>query len=407
MTREANYDATVTGALEEGATAVPPRVPNGRGDAVLEGSQPISTDLGGAEYASLELGTTPPGFTANERAANGSEWLASQSGGNRAWDTEHAGAERQFASRSELASTGAEDVEVDAAAPTTKHGGSAADLIAIAGGVAVGAALMYFLDPDRGRRRRAMVKDRVSHLASVVPDIAGTTGRDLANRSRGLVAQARGRFASDDRNDDETIVARVRSRMGRAVSHPGSVAVTCNDGRVTVSGPILASEVDELMRIVSGTRGVTEVLSQLEVHEESKSIDVPGLQGGRERSGPRFELMQENWTPAARLLTSVAGGTLAAWAGRRRDLLGTAVGLFGLGLAVRGATNKPVLTPLVSRAKKTAQQLPSQLGDAAADLPEKAKELASDAVGQVKERASGLVDQARDLAGGMGDARIG
>ena len=376
MTREANYDATVTGALEEGATVVPPRVPNARADAVLQGSQPVSTDLGSAEYASLELGATPPGFAANERASNGSEWLPSQSGG------------------------------IVAGEPATRHGGSAADLMAIAGGVAIGAALMYFLDPDRGRRRRAMVKDQVSHIATMVPDIAGTTGRDLANRSRGLVARARGRFASDDRNDDETIVARVRSKMGRAVSHPGSIAVTCNDGRVTVSGPILASEVDELMRIVSGTRGVTEVLSQLEVHEESRSIDVPGLQGGRERSGPRFELMQENWTPAARLLTSVAGGTLAAWAARRRDVLGTAVGLFGLGLAVRGATNKPVLTPLVSRAKDAAKELPAQLGDVAADLPEKAKALASDAADQVKERASGLVDQARELTGGMDDASI-
>ena len=31
---------------------------------------------------------------------------------------------------------------------------------AIVGAVGIGAALMYFLDPDRGKRRRALVRDK-------------------------------------------------------------------------------------------------------------------------------------------------------------------------------------------------------------------------------------------------------
>jgi uncharacterized membrane protein len=50
-------------------------------------------------------------------------------------------------------------------------------------------------------------------------------------------------------------------------------------------------------------------------------------------------LLQENWTPAARFLVGLLGGALAAQAARRRDALGSVVGLIGLTLLSRSATN--------------------------------------------------------------------
>ena len=254
--------------------------------------------------------------------------------------------------------------------------GLAADLLTFAGGLGLGAAVMYFMDPERGRRRRALVRDQVAHLAATVPPGVRATRRDLVNRSRGLVATVRGRFG-DDATDDETLVARVRSKVGRIVSHPGSIVATSADGVVTLSGPVLASEAEQLIQAVAGTRGVKEVRSQLEVYDEIDSISVPGLQGGTERMGARFELLQENWTPAARVVAGAAGATLALLAGRRKDVLGSAVGLLGVGLTARAVTNMP--------------------------LERHASELAGDALAPVRERVAPVADRVRSGAGALGE----
>jgi hypothetical protein len=262
-------------------------------------------------------------------------------------------------------------------ASSTGHG-LAADLITFAGGIGLGAAVMYFMDPERGRRRRALVRDQVAHFAATVPPGAGAARRDLANRSRGLVASLKGSFGEDDASD-ETIVARVRSELGRVVSHPGSIIVTANAGTVTLSGPVLESEAEPLLKAVAGTRGVKEVHSQLEVHDEIASMSVPGLQGGIERMGASNPLA-ERWTPAARVVAGAAGATLAVLAGRRRDAIGTAVGLLGLGLTARAVTNLP--------------------------LERHAMELADRASGPVRDRVGPLAESVRDGASSLGE-RVG
>jgi hypothetical protein len=92
--------------------------------------------------------------------------------------------------------------------------------------------------------------------------------------------------------------------MGWVVSHPHAIEVTAENGRVILRGPILAHEVDDLLSMISSVRGVSGIDNQLEIHQQASA--VPGLQGGTARSGQRFELMQENWAPAPRLLTSSA-----------------------------------------------------------------------------------------------------
>jgi len=195
---------------------------------------------------------------------------------------------------------------------------------------------MYFLDPGRGALPGAMVRGKMVHALHKTEDAASTTARDLRNRARGLVAEARGRF-EDAETDDAVLVARVRAELGRVVSHPGSIIVTADDGRVTLSGPILASEADTLRSRARGVRGVRDVIDQLELHEDG--TNVPGLQGGVERPGVEFGLRQENWAPATRFLVGAVGGALAVGGMRRGDALGAAVGLTGLALLSRSATN--------------------------------------------------------------------
>lgn len=206
-------------------------------------------------------------------------------------------------------------------------------------GLGVGAALMYFLDPDRGVRRRAMVRDKLVHGVNVAGDAAGTALRDSANRARGVAAEARSRLRRNG-TDDRVIEARVRATLGRIVSHPGAVFALGENGHVTLAGDVLASEAERVVSEVGRVRGVVGVTNQLRVHESPDG--VPALQGGVPRSGDLGEFQQENWSPAARLAAGVAGGALTVAGIRRPGIFGSALGLMGLALLARGGTNRPI-----------------------------------------------------------------
>ncbi len=156
------------------------------------------------------------------------------------------------------------------------------------GGVGLGAGLMFLLDPDQGRRRRALMRDKAVHSVNVTGTALRKTSRDVGNRARGLAARVEGRVHSD-RASEEVLEARVRSQLGRAVSHPGAIEVRVEDGRVILSGPVLAGEVDDLLSTVRKVRGVRSVESGLEVHAEPG--DVPALQGGPARPRARRRLL--------------------------------------------------------------------------------------------------------------------
>jgi hypothetical protein len=108
---------------------------------------------------------------------------------------------------------------------------------------------------------------------------------------------------------------------------------------VTVSGPVLATEVENVVRAAWSARGVRGVANHLEVHQ--RAGDHPALQGGSPRPGVRPELLQKNWSPTARLLVGLAGGMLALKAARRPGLTGLAIGALGIGVAAGVLANAP------------------------------------------------------------------
>src|SRR5207237_1648669 len=123
---------------------------------------------------------------------------------------------------------------------------------------ASGLGLMYFLDPDQGRRRRALVRDQMVHAAHKTGDAVDATARDIAKRAKGAVAELRGRFQDAEVSDD-VLRERVRARIGAVIGHAGAIDATIVDGRVTLNGPVLADEVDRLLRRVAAVRGVRSV----------------------------------------------------------------------------------------------------------------------------------------------------
>jgi hypothetical protein len=138
---------------------------------------------------------------------------------------------------------------------------------AFLGGVGVGALVMYFLDPTSGNRRRAVTRDKVSKAGRDAGSAIQGKTRDLANRARGLAARTRSRFEGETPADD-VLAQRVRTALGRVISHPKLINIAANDGVVTLSGTVAEEETIGLSAAVRAVQGVKELVDETSVREE-------------------------------------------------------------------------------------------------------------------------------------------
>src|SRR5512132_53268 len=97
-------------------------------------------------------------------------------------------------------------------------------VLKLLGAGAFGAGLMYLCDPDRGKRRRALLRNKAEHAKRIAVDAGGKTRRDVRNQVRGVVAELESAFRSAEVADD-VLKARVRTTLGRMVSHPRAIKV--------------------------------------------------------------------------------------------------------------------------------------------------------------------------------------
>lgn len=179
-------------------------------------------------------------------------------------------------------------------------------------GLVFGAGLMYLMDPSEGGRRRARVRDKGVRAWHRSGRIVGKAGRDLRNRARGRVAEVAGRFRGGDA-PDWVIEERVRSRMGRLVSHPGALEVEAVGGVVTLSGPILRHETHSLISAVQSVQGVADVVNRLDEHESGEHI--PALQGGAPRYGE--EPAWRSWPRSVQYLAGALGAVAVVYGARK------------------------------------------------------------------------------------------
>ena len=204
-------------------------------------------------------------------------------------------------------------------------------------GVGVGAAFMYMADPREGARRRARLRAAAAHANHVVNVAAAMTSRDVQHRVSGVAARVLAQFVEQPEPIDDVLVERVRARLGRLVSHPGAIHVAATHGTVTVSGPILEAELEQVLKGVAAVPGVTALENCLEAHAEAGHL--PALQG----PGPhKMPTIAEKWlrgTPTARMIATAAGLALLALAmpPTRTRAAGGAAGVELLTWALGGA----------------------------------------------------------------------
>jgi hypothetical protein len=198
-------------------------------------------------------------------------------------------------------------------------------------GAALGALAMYVLDPQSGRRRVALARDRARHLVHEASDAAGTSWRDLRNRVFGIAAGVRQRLHGETPSD-RTLEERVRAELGRWVTHPHAVRVRAHHGAVVLSGSVLAAERAQLQRAVEGVNGVRSVELRLAVVDTPDGM--PSTLGGGVRSGPRPPWpIGERHAPATRLLGVGASAGLLASGLAKRGMPGLLLSVVAMAIA--------------------------------------------------------------------------
>src|SRR5205085_7274061 len=115
------------------------------------------------------------------------------------------------------------------------------------GAAAAGALAMYYLDPELGARRRALLADLVR---GGLPGERRTHGRGRITRRLPM------HVSPADPRSDAVLRDRVQMALDRMVSHPRALHVAVEEGVVRLSGRLLASEHDGVLEQVQRMPGV-------------------------------------------------------------------------------------------------------------------------------------------------------
>ncbi len=194
-------------------------------------------------------------------------------------------------------------------------------------GMAVGALAMYIADPSEGRRRRALLQDKVSSYSSKAQDMVEGSIRDARNRFSGLQSEALRMISSRQAKpiDNHVLEARVRSRVARAFPQLGEITVDADAGMVTLGGDIASEDEGPVLSLVEAIPGVEAVRYGASLPGGDDSEDDRGLSALLAGRSPLW-------------MAGAVGVGLLAWYGlSRRQPLGL-LAATGLGLMARGGS---------------------------------------------------------------------
>lgn len=130
---------------------------------------------------------------------------------------------------------------------------------------AIGAALAYFFDPQNGRRRRNMTRDRALAFFRRGARKTERAGRAVAAEAEALKQKATHLREEEKDFDDVTLARKVETELFRPADAPkGSVNVNVENGVVYLRGeveqPDMAEDLEKRARKVQGVREVENLL---------------------------------------------------------------------------------------------------------------------------------------------------
>jgi len=165
------------------------------------------------------------------------------------------------------------------------------DKFSLLAGLLAGALAMYYLDPHAGRRRRALVRDRMVAAGHDASHFAQRKARRVAGRLKGyLVAHRPARHAAP--TSDQQLHDRIRARLGHLMHHSRAVEIEVRQGRVLLRGHVLRHELDRVLAEVRRMAGVGALEHRLVTHENAAGLRQGPTAGARppERSAAQAGL---------------------------------------------------------------------------------------------------------------------
>ena len=206
-------------------------------------------------------------------------------------------------------------------------------------GAVLGAAGAFLLDPELGRRRRALVRDKITEGR----DFADAAAQDLQHRARGLRARVK-RMRGRPGSSDDVLIERVRAKLGRYCSQPRAIEVTAFNGHIVLTGEVLAAEQQQVLAAVRSLRGVEQVDDKLTAYANAEGI--PSLQGRSTFHPARLAVTDGDWSPGLRLMAGGMGALFLLYALARGGL--TSIGALGAGAVLlgRASTNRSLRSAL-------------------------------------------------------------
>ena len=135
-------------------------------------------------------------------------------------------------------------------------------------GVATGAALVYFFDPETGNRRRSTIRDRVLAFFRRTGRQAGRAGQTAKSQAYGMTQKAvHLKERPKEQPDDATLAHKVETEIFRDADVPkGKVNVNAENGVVFLRGEVTdESVVEALGNAAREVHGVVDVENLLHV----------------------------------------------------------------------------------------------------------------------------------------------
>ena len=128
-------------------------------------------------------------------------------------------------------------------------------------GAALGAALMFFLDPRNGARRRNVTRDRTLALFRRGGRRAARAGQAVGTEAYGVAQKAMHLREEPKEYDDVTLARKVESEIFREPHVPkGQIDVNVQNGIVQLRGEVPDPElIEELVAKTLNVQGVKDV----------------------------------------------------------------------------------------------------------------------------------------------------
>ncbi len=128
-------------------------------------------------------------------------------------------------------------------------------------GTLLGAGIAYLLNSNR----RDSLRDKVAQMQREGTEAFDDAAHTIVDRTKDAAYEVRERVTGHDITDD-VLLSLINAEMERVVSNASQIEAKVRDGHIVISGPILSTEVDELIRRLEEMPGVKSVDNRLRVY---------------------------------------------------------------------------------------------------------------------------------------------